>query len=1356
MSTDVKKLGNDALVQIDTAKKYITKVSRIATSEQKRQAAEIAETARRKVEEAMKPSNMRTISLKEKGKFDTSYVVEDDKSEVIQSEVNKLLNFVDKYSTRVEVEVVPKVDIIEVPDPALAAANVALVARVGVLQVDVVTAQANETAARNALAALTLQYNQSQLELADAKRDLAAETVLLNAARADLAAAQGALAAAVAAHALALAAEQATTAAMTADRDVKEADRAAAVQDFINMTADRDGLARDLATMTADRDAKDAALNASQTALAAITQERDARLAERDAANRDLTNAQRDLAVANAALANAGGATAADLAAEKAKVADAEQKAQAADAVTQVANALLAAEQQKVATAEQAARDAEQKRQAAEAKIAAAEAKVKDAEANVTAAEAAAQAAQAALAAGSPDAAKVTEAEQKKRDAEAALAQASADLRAETEKNNKLLADYNTLDADHKKITAELTELKQQLLQLTQDKVVLTSENERLTKENKDQAEKIQELTQRITDIESEITELYDEIIKAVNPSGYQKVTGTDAIIKDIKNLTSKLPKPVDLQELETKLYNFMETNKSAVELILLSGSLDDVGTKLKKYTASMIDTYAKEVKIDGLYNGNPIDIPATDALMTQYNNDTLESKVKLQFLSALKDLLQIKERLDKFDLFDDIRKTTTEIINGDIKFTGIKTINLIKEIDEISKNFRDEIAKSQQAITNKLTDSYNGNLKIYNAINELKDQMKLLKPISNKIAESYEKALSIIKSENLKNTADDIKLPTNRLQNLNILEQRINNKANTPEESTVLKGEYVIEFGVLCNELNESIHKIREQEKADSVKRISDLTGEVAKLNEELKIKNALSENQVIDIKTKAQRIQQLEAENKKLTKERDDYKTANDVVEATKEKEISAKYQARFDELSKKTDEAEQARLLAVAETEATKKTAQLDADNVYAPMLKAAREEKEKLEGQITAQSAEINSIMAVAATEKENSVKYVELLPKMKELRSTITETEEKLTAANTMIAKLEADKKVSDDILLDQQDVIEKLQAELAKAASGVSDAVLAKAKLENDAEFQKMKRERDEMKGMIDLLDKGDVNAIEKLKQEVYELKQKIEDLKQEKELVDGQNKNIIEEKDKQIQELKTKLPDQQKQLESLEDLHRQTEQKSKDLLDAKDVELKDLKEKHDKQIKELKDRIQHLTDQIKELTKNLESMTKLSDARAALLKPLLDYYNKIQTALENPAPAAIRQKNLDAVYKNPIEKDQLLADIKQAKDSMETKVVGKGEYSGGNSRRYSRGYSGRYSGGSPTLDDIHSEDDSLKYTAVGAISTVGVIGWFGFGGLLIFLLIMLIVWFAYQIYSVQFAQPHKIGSSRLRYYPEY
>ena len=53
-STNTVRLGKDALDKIDVAEKYITTISNVATSEQKRQASEIAQTARERVSDAMK------------------------------------------------------------------------------------------------------------------------------------------------------------------------------------------------------------------------------------------------------------------------------------------------------------------------------------------------------------------------------------------------------------------------------------------------------------------------------------------------------------------------------------------------------------------------------------------------------------------------------------------------------------------------------------------------------------------------------------------------------------------------------------------------------------------------------------------------------------------------------------------------------------------------------------------------------------------------------------------------------------------------------------------------------------------------------------------------------------------------------------------------------------------------------------------------------------------------------------------------------------------------------------------------------------------------------------------------------
>lgn len=175
MSTDINSLGKEALDKIDVAEEYITKVSRIATHEQKRQAAEIAQNAREKVEAAMadaKKSSSRTIRLKDQ--FDVSGISIPRQDEVIESEVEKLIKFIDKYSTRDEVVVIPKQEIIENPlNPALVAANARLTGELAVANKEL-----NKLGKK--LRNMSNRYEESKIKIADAEQKITELKALRN------------------------------------------------------------------------------------------------------------------------------------------------------------------------------------------------------------------------------------------------------------------------------------------------------------------------------------------------------------------------------------------------------------------------------------------------------------------------------------------------------------------------------------------------------------------------------------------------------------------------------------------------------------------------------------------------------------------------------------------------------------------------------------------------------------------------------------------------------------------------------------------------------------------------------------------------------------------------------------------------------------------------------------------------------------------------------------------------------------------------------------------------------------------------------------------------------------------------
>lgn len=175
MSTDINSLGKEALDKIDVAEEYITKVSRIATHEQKRQAAEIAQNAREKVEAAMadaKKSRSRTIRLKDQ--FDVSGISIPRQDEVIESEVEKLIKFIDKYSTRDEVVVIPKQEIIENPlNPALVAANARLTGELAVANKEL-----NKLGKK--LRNMSNRYEESKIKIADAEQKITELKALRN------------------------------------------------------------------------------------------------------------------------------------------------------------------------------------------------------------------------------------------------------------------------------------------------------------------------------------------------------------------------------------------------------------------------------------------------------------------------------------------------------------------------------------------------------------------------------------------------------------------------------------------------------------------------------------------------------------------------------------------------------------------------------------------------------------------------------------------------------------------------------------------------------------------------------------------------------------------------------------------------------------------------------------------------------------------------------------------------------------------------------------------------------------------------------------------------------------------------
>lgn len=175
MSTDINSLGKEALDKIDVAEEYITKVSRIATHEQKRQAAEIAQNAREKVEAAMadaKKSSSRTIRLKDQ--FDVSGISIPRQDEVIESEVEKLIKFIDKYSTRDEVVVIPKQEIIENPlNPALVAANARLTGELAVANKEL-----NKLGKK--FRNMSNRYDESKIKIADAEQKITELKALRN------------------------------------------------------------------------------------------------------------------------------------------------------------------------------------------------------------------------------------------------------------------------------------------------------------------------------------------------------------------------------------------------------------------------------------------------------------------------------------------------------------------------------------------------------------------------------------------------------------------------------------------------------------------------------------------------------------------------------------------------------------------------------------------------------------------------------------------------------------------------------------------------------------------------------------------------------------------------------------------------------------------------------------------------------------------------------------------------------------------------------------------------------------------------------------------------------------------------
>ena len=166
-STDTVRLGKDALDKIDVAEEYITKVSNVATSEQKRQASEIAQTARERVSNVMKESKSaknKSIRSDTKSKFDTSNIGDVDRGDVIKTELQKLIAFVDKYSAREDVVVITKKEEVENPvNPALLAAN-------AMLNINLAAERNTVAVLQAALAAKTAEYDRvtAAIKLAEA------------------------------------------------------------------------------------------------------------------------------------------------------------------------------------------------------------------------------------------------------------------------------------------------------------------------------------------------------------------------------------------------------------------------------------------------------------------------------------------------------------------------------------------------------------------------------------------------------------------------------------------------------------------------------------------------------------------------------------------------------------------------------------------------------------------------------------------------------------------------------------------------------------------------------------------------------------------------------------------------------------------------------------------------------------------------------------------------------------------------------------------------------------------------------------------------------------------------------------
>lgn len=171
MLTDVSKLGNAALEKIDVAEAYITNVSKVATASQKQQAAEIARAARANVEAAIadaKKPKTRTIKTRDNtDRFDTSssFTIER-QGEAIESEVEKLIRFVDTYTTREDIVVVPKQELLPNPfNAALAADNARLTGELAIERGEVKRLHADAIVA-------TRKYNKLQTDLTKVRNEI--------------------------------------------------------------------------------------------------------------------------------------------------------------------------------------------------------------------------------------------------------------------------------------------------------------------------------------------------------------------------------------------------------------------------------------------------------------------------------------------------------------------------------------------------------------------------------------------------------------------------------------------------------------------------------------------------------------------------------------------------------------------------------------------------------------------------------------------------------------------------------------------------------------------------------------------------------------------------------------------------------------------------------------------------------------------------------------------------------------------------------------------------------------------------------------------------------------------------------